>query len=323
VLVLEAAAEVGGAARTRQLVPGASVSSCAHLLHAMPADLIRDLALDKQGFALAATRLKTFSLSESGQTVVFDADSVTGTTVPAADSAALVRFNDDMQRFARALQPVFDKLAPELAIENTRQRLELIGLGWTLRRMGRARMREFLRIIGKNFYDLLDEYFENPQLKAAIAMDALLGAEWGARSMGSVLTYLYRLAGYERGAGVGIAVPAGGMGALTQAIAAVATAAGADIRCASRVTSVLIENDKACGVVLDSGETLYAERVISNADPKQTFLKLVAADHLDTGFVRRIRNLRSSGKAGKLHLVLDALPLFKGVAPGDLGARLR
>jgi phytoene dehydrogenase-like protein len=140
--------------------------------------------------------------------------------------------------------------------------------------------------------------------------------------MGSVLTYLYRLAGYERGAGVGIAVPAGGMGALTQAIAAMATAAGADIRCASRVTSVLIENDKACGVVLDSGETLYAERVISNADPKQTFLKLVAADHLDTGFVRRIRNLRSSGKAGKLHLVLDALPLFKGVAPGDLGARL-
>ena len=322
VLVIEAAAEIGGAARTRELADGVQVSAGAHLLHAMPAALMRDLGLSRHGLEFAAKSLKTISLGGNGPAIVFAGDGVTGEGVSTEDQAAYVRFMQDMNRFAKALRPAFGKLAPELSMETWSQRLALFGLGWQIRKLGRFHMREFLRIIGLNFYDLLDEYFENPQLKAAVAMDALLGSEWGPRSMGSVLTYLYRVAGLQGSEGMGLALPKGGMGALSLAIAKTAKAAGAEIRTAARVQRVLIADDRVVGVELDNGEQLKADHVISNADPKQTFLKLVSAEHLDTGFVRQIKNLRSRGKAAKLHLVLKGAPRFKGVEDSELGSRM-
>jgi phytoene dehydrogenase-like protein len=322
VLVLEAASDIGGAARTREFAPGARISACAHLLHAMPADLARELELAGNGMSYAVQDMKTVSLSECGETIVFHGNLVQGKGVSEADAAAYPRFNEDMQRFARALRPVFEDLPPELSIETWRQRLTLLGLGLRIRRLGRFHMRELLRIIGMNLYDLLDEYFESQQLKGAIAMDALLGGEWGARSMGSVLTYLYRVAGYQRNGGIGVALPKGGMGAVPVALASAARTAGAEIRTGARVKQILVENDRATGVELDSGERLEADNVISNADPKHTFLKLVSVDHLDTGFVRQIKNLRSRGKAAKLHLLLDGAPCFKGVEESGLGSRL-
>jgi len=105
-------------------------------------------------------------------------------------------------------------------------------------------------------------------------------------------------------------------------MAASARATGVEIRTGARVQRVLIENDRAVGVELEGGEQLKADRVVSNADPKQTFLKLVSPDHLDTGFIRQVRNLRSRGRAAKLHLVLDGAPCFKGVDEAGLGARM-
>lgn len=322
VLVLEAHDSVGGAARTRELAPGVKVSSGAHLLHAMPADLVRDLELSRHGLKFAAQSMTTLSLNPDGPVIVFEGGSVRGDGLSPEDRQAYGRFLEDMNRFAAVLRPMLDKVAPELSIETWSQRLALLGPGWSVRKLGRYHMRELLRIIGMNLYDLLDEYFQSPQLKAAIAMDALWGGEWGARSMGSVLTYLYRLAGYQRNGDTGLALPAGGMGALSEAMAASARASGVEIRTGARVQRVLIEDDRAVGVALEGGEQLKADRVISNADPKQTFLKLVSPDHLDTGFIRQVRNLRSRGRAAKLHLELDGAPAFKGVDESALGARM-
>ena len=322
VLVLEAAKEIGGAARTRELAPGASVSSGAHLLYAMPADLIRDLKLSNHGLTFSAKQIKTLSISESGNTIAFDGNTIAGVSLSEEDKVAFGRFSTDMQRFATVLRPILNKIPPRISIETWSERIELLGLGWSLRKLGRFYMREFLRIIGMNFYDLLDEYYTNEQLKAAIAMDALLGSEWAARSMGSVLTYLCRQAGYSHNGGTGLSLPQGGLGALSQSIASAAKAAGTEIRTGAKVKRILVENLNAVGVELESGEQILADNVISNADPKQTFLKLVHVEHLDTGFVRRIRNIRSSGKAGKLHLVLKGAPKFNGVDAAQLGSRL-
>lgn len=322
VVVLESAAEIGGASRTREFAEGARVSSAAHLLYGMPADLMRELDLDAHGLRLARKSIPTLSLHEGGRTIVIDGDRVSGADISAKDRDAYVRFSEDMRRFARALQPVFNDPPPELSIETWPQRITLLRLGLKVRRLGRYHMRELLRIIAMNLYDLLDEYFESPQLKAAIAMDAVLGGEWGPRSMGTVLSYLYRVAGHERSGGMGIALPEGGMGNVTAALAAAALAAGAEIRVGSRVRRILVEDDAACGVELDNGETIRGDAVVSNADPKQTFMNLVGPDHLDTGFVRQIRNLRCRGRTAKLHLLLGGAPQFKGVEAGQLGARM-
>ena len=97
---------------------------------------------------------------------------------------------------------------------------------------------------------------------------------------------------------------------------------GAEIRTEARVARILVEGDRAAGVELESGDRIAADAVVSNADPKATFLSLLGAEHLDTGFVRRVSNLRMNGLTAKLHLVLDGLPSVPGLGAAELGARL-
>jgi phytoene dehydrogenase-like protein len=319
VLVLEAAAEAGGAARNREFAPGYKAPT-AHFLHALPKALADELQLEKHGLRLAGRALPTHALLGDGQAIKLTREAVTG--VSEADARAYARFNARMARFAAVLLPIFQKVPPRLVFETWSQKLEFMSLAWRVRRMGREDLRELMRIVFMNIYDLLDEYFESPALKGAIAIDACLGAEWGPRAPGTVLTYLYRLSGLAGGEGTGVAQPAGGMGAVAQAFAGAATGAGATLRTSAKVKRVLVENDRAVGVELDDGESIRARHVVSNADPKTTFMTLLGAAHLDAGFVRKLRHVRQGGRAGKLHLALRELPRFAGLDSAALGDRI-
>ena len=216
-----------------------------------------------------------------------------------------------MQRLAAALHPVLTEAPPRLGTGSWRERASLLRLGWRIRRLGRRDMRELLRIGGMNVQDLLEERFESPLLKGALALDAVLGTNLGPRSPGTVLTLLYRMA--AAGGAEALAQPAGGLGALSAALAAAATAAGAQIRTAAPVARILVSADRASGVVLASGEEIAADVVVSSADPKTTFLGLLGSEHLDAGFTRRVAQLRTGGLAAKLHLALERLPQFPGL----------
>jgi len=194
----------------------------------------------------------------------------------------------------------------------------------------------------------LQDNFETPLLQGALGFDAVLGTNFGPRSPGSVFTLLYRLAAAvgaggaagmrgaaTAGAGGAAAAtrgdggvthtlvqPRGGLGALSNALAKAAMAAGVTIRTGTPVERIVVRDHRAAGVLLASGETVAADTVVSNVDPKATFLHLLGAEHLDTGFVRRVSHLRTSGLTAKLHLALDGLPDFTGVSPQALGGRL-
>jgi phytoene dehydrogenase-like protein len=183
-------------------------------------------------------------------------------------------------------------------------------------------MRELLRIGGMNVHDLLEEHFGGVALKGALAFDAVLGTNFGPRSPGTVLTLLYRLAAEAASGTRGLAQPRGGVGAVSDALAKAAVAAGVTIRPGSAVKRILVESDRAAGVELESGERIAAGTVVSNADPKTTFLELLGTAHLDTGFVRRVRHLRMRGLAAKLHLALDRAPKFSAAADAALQGRV-
>jgi phytoene dehydrogenase-like protein len=182
-------------------------------------------------------------------------------------------------------------------------------------------MRELLRIGGMCVQDLLDEYFEAPLLKGALGFDAVLGSNFGPRSPGSVFTLLYRMAA-AGAAGNSLALPEGGLGALSAALAKSAIDAGVVIRTEAPVERILVREDRAAGVVLKSGEQVLAGSVISSADPQTTFLRLLGSEYLDTGFVRRVKHLRARGLAAKLHLALDRLPQFTGLDATALRGRM-
>jgi phytoene dehydrogenase-like protein len=330
VLVLEAGPRVGGAAGTREFAPGFRVSAGAHLLYLLPDALRRELQLEDHGLEWAGTRLPSTALLAGGRSLALnpgeaasgDAASGDDGGWSARDRAAYETYSQRMRRYARALAPLFGSIPPRLGTTAWSDRLALLRLAWQLRRLGRADLRELLRIGGMNVYDLLEENFESAALKGALAFDAVLGTNFGPRSPGTVLTLLYRLAAESGAAGIGLAQPKGGMGAVCEALANAARAAGTTIRTDCPVARILVDADHASGVLLESGERVSAGVVISSADPKTTFLKLLGARHLDTGFVRRVDHVRCRGLAAKLHLALNAAPQFSGLAARQAAGRL-
>jgi phytoene dehydrogenase-like protein len=321
VLVLEAADRLGGAATTREFAPGFRVSACAHLLHLMPAALLRELRLSEHGLKLAAESLPTVALAENAQHLHLGSDDLSGLaqTSP-ADAAALVAWRALLQRFARALHPLLTQTPPRLGTDAWPDRAALLGLGWRIRRLGRKDMRELLRIGGMCVHDLLEDRFSLPLLKGALALDAVLGTNYGPRSPGTVVSLLYRAAASQ---GVdALALPHGGLGALSDALAGAARAAGAQLRMATPVARILVREDQVVGVSLASGEEITAASVVSSVDPKSTFLKLLGAEHLDAGFVRRVSQVRTRGLTAKLHLALERAPVFTGLTESALRARL-
>jgi phytoene dehydrogenase-like protein len=316
VLVLEARSHVGGAALTREFAPGFKVSACAHLAHQIPAELMGELKLDSHGLKWAAQGMPTTVLAEEGAALRI------GAGLTGADAAAYAAYSAQMGRFAQALIPLLGRVPPRLGTSDWRDLRALLGIGWQIRKLGKRDMRELLRIGGMNVYDLLEENFESAALKGALGFDAVLGTNFGPRSPGTVLTLLYRLAAQAAGGAAALSQPVGGMGSLCDALARSATASGAEIRTGVPVARILVENDRASGVELESGERIAAGTVVSSADPKTTFLRLLGAAHLDTGFVRRVHHMRARGLAAKLHLALDAAPRFNGIDAAALGGRL-
>ena len=321
VIVLEAAAQVGGTAVTREFAKGFRVSGCAHLSYLLDAGIVRELNLESRGLKWARTGLKTVALAAAGDHLVIDGGKLESGTLPESDRSALAAYHAQMLRFGRVLAKQHNRQAPRLGGGG---RSDLIGaakLGLDIRLMGREPMREFLRIAGINIFDVLEEKFDSPLLKGALALDAVLGTNLGPRSNNSVLALLHRLSGLAAG-NDGLSLPEGGMGAISEALATSARAAGATIRTGSAVARITLDGDKVSGVELENGEKIAAGTVVSNADPAKTLLGLVGARHLETGFVHRVRHVRMKGMAAKLHLALDAVPAFARLPAELAGERL-
>jgi phytoene dehydrogenase-like protein len=320
VTVLEAADQVGGAAATREFSPGFK-ASCAHLLNLLDKDISKELALKSNGLSIAKSKLDTIALAEDGNHITIKAGKVDGVGLSSEDKAAYKEYRRFMSKFAAIIGAMHNLVPPRI----TQERGDLMTLGklaLKVRMLGRDDMREFLRMGGINIYDILKENFENPLLKGALSLDAVLGTFSGPRSNNSVFTALHRMSGNNAGAAGTISIPSGGMGAVTEALAASAKKAGAEIRTASPVSKILMDDMAVCGVELADGEQITASTVISNVDPKTTIMNLLGARHVEAGFARKVDNIRTNGNAAKLHLALNGLPDFKGVSQTQLGQRL-
>lgn len=311
VLVLEAADSPGGLAADHEFHAGFRVAAAHSVCH-FSRQVADDLNLAAHGYATGET-LPTVGLGNDGRHVTFDRGELTGGGPDDAD-----RYRDYcrlMHRLADALGPFWLKTIPRIGSSSLRDMLTFGHLGFNLRRLGKRDMRELLRIAALPVRDLMDEYFTDDLVKATLSWDGLIGSKMAPRSPNSaVLAMLYRMAEASRGAH---AMPSGGIGALIEALAAAAAAAGAEIRCAAPVERVMIESGTdgpaAIGVELGDGERISAACVVSATDPQRTFLDLVGVEHLEIGFTNRIRRLRCGGYVAKLHLALNGLPRFDGL----------
>ena len=138
VLVLEAASQLGGAARNREFAPGYNVSAAAHLLHGLQEDVVRDLDLAGHGLRIAGQNISTHALIANGSPLRLGDRQLSGDGLSDADIAAYARFTETMARYAGALLPVLRMVPPRLSIETWAARIDFMKIAWGIRRLGRA-----------------------------------------------------------------------------------------------------------------------------------------------------------------------------------------
>ena len=301
----------------RVLVLEASDASVAHSVSHFSQKIANELKLASHGLETTSNSLPTIGLSADQKHVILHQGSLSGTS--SDDSRAFQDYSRLMHRLAGVLKPFWLKTMPPVGNNSLAELLTLAHIGLNIRRIGKKDMREFLRVIALPARDLVDEYFDDDILKATLSWDGLIGSKLAPRSPnGAVLAMLYRMAGESRGDHT---IPVGGVKRLIQSLNASATASGAEIRCSSEVSRILIDGSSdglaVRGVQLVNGEKIEADRVISATDPQRTFLNLVGVEYLDIEFTNRIRRLRCDGYVAKLHLALNELPEFEGLERPD------
>lgn len=315
VTVLEAADTPGGAARGWDFAPGYRSPGLAHILHLLDPRVAQTMGLARHGLTLSPP-LPTIALSADGHHLTFGGtfgEVLTGASPGEARAWRLLR--DKLLRYAGVLAPFKQMTPPRLASGAGNEVLRLAKLALKARLLGAEDFRELLRLFLINIWDMLEDDLTDPRLKGLLAFDATLGSWLGPRSPNSLILLLNRLAGEANGRAAALVLPQGGMESVARAMQAALASRGIQVRTGAQVTKILVENGRAGGVALASGETLRADRVVSALNPKTTLLSLVGPRALDAGLTTRLRHQKTRGAAAKLHLALTGLPDFRGADP--------
>ena len=327
-LVLERRSQIGGAAVTEEFSPGFRCSTLAHVAGPLRPDIVRDMQLERHGVKFITPEIGIVALSPDHRALVLHNDAQKSSQEIAnfsqKDAARYPEFQDSLGKLGKVIGDALLLPPPNIDSPSTGDLWGMLQTGRGIRKLGKKDMFRLLRWGPMAVADLVAEFFETELLRATIAARGIFGTFLGPWSAGSSLVLLIRAAGDNHPAGSSHFV-AGGIGALTQAMASAAKQAGAEIRSNVEVKEVRIKDGTATGVVLASGEEISAKAVISNADPKRTLLKLVDPTYLAPDFVQKLKNYRMPGTVAKVNLALSGLPEFtalKGATNGALSSRI-
>lgn len=320
VVVLERRDVVGGAAVTEEFFPGFRNSVAAYTVSLLNPKIIRDLDLAAHGLRIVARPLANFLPLEDGRYLKVGA----GTRDEVAkfstrDAERLDAYQSRLGEVADVLRALVLKTPPNLVEGRPLAALaELIkagALARPLRALGLAGQRELLALFTASAGDYLDGWFESDPIKAVYGFDGVVGNYASPYTPGSAYVLLHHGFGEVNGQkGVwGHAI--GGMGAISQAMAAAAASHGAVIRVSTPVREIVIERDRAVGVVTAAGEEIRAAAVVSNLNPKLLYGRLIHRDLLPDDFRRRIEAYRCGSGTFRMNVALAELPDFRAL-PG-------
>jgi phytoene dehydrogenase-like protein len=322
-LVLERNAQVGGAAVTDEFHPGFRCSTLAHTAGPIRPQIVRDMQLEKHGLRWITPEICVTALSQDGRALSLYQDTTKSTQAIAAfsqkDAAKYPEFQQSLAKISKVIGEALATTPPDIDHPSRGDLWSMLQTGRAIRKLGKRDMFRLLRWGPMAVADLASEYFETELLRAVIAARGVFGTFLGPWSAGSALVLVIRAAADPHPAGSAW-FAGGGMGAVTQAMASAATAAGAEIRTGTAVIEILVQDGAATGVLLSTGEEIRAKAVISNADPKRTLLKLTDPTHLSPDFVQKLQHYRGNGTVAKVNLALSGLPTFTAFKNGDASA---
>jgi phytoene dehydrogenase-like protein len=321
-LVCERREIVGGCCVTEEFAPGFRASTGAYVLSMLREPVWRDLRLAERGVQVDPAG-PSLNLNPDGSALELDDDITRAQDAvrhySPADARALPEFELELGRMAQLITPLIDTTPPDPGSLRPRDLRRLAGLGARAAR-NRDLVADALYLFATSATQYLSEYFESEPVMAAFAWHAINDSTAGPSTPGSAYVLLHDHASEQTGGGIRKwGFVRGGIGKVTEAMAESARDAGATIRTGAPVSEVLVDSGRAVGIALADGEEIRAARVLSNADPKTTLLRLVDPGLLPDRFAAALRAYRCEGTSVKINLAVDRLPV--AAALGEDGVR--
>jgi len=317
VCVVERRSIVGGAAVTEEFHPGFRNSTASYTVSLLDPRVILDLRLAQHGLVVRERPFANFLPLPDGNYLKvgggIEATRAEIARFSKRDADRLPAYYAMLDRVADAMRELLHVTPPNLGsarLRDVASIAEMMKAGKAYRAMPLAEKRDLLDLFTKSAGDILDRWFESAPIKAAFGFDAVVGNFASPYTPGSAYVLLHHVFGEVNGKRGQWGHAVGGMGAITQAMAAECTARGVDVRVNAPVNRVIVKAGRAAGVELAGGEAVEAARVIANVNPRLLFEKLVPAEHVPDDFRTRIEGYRCGSGTFRMNVALSSLPMF-------------
>ncbi len=319
-LVLERREIVGGCCVTEEIAPGCRASTTSYIASMLRPEVIEDLNLQEYGLRMVPCDPAIQVPFPDEQVVPWWAERDRAIAefrkLSAKDAGTFVRVDDQLKKLARYLQPFFLEPPPELDTSSMQGWSDLFRVGKRLRSISSGEIAQLVSFLTGSLGEFLDRNYESDKIKTMFLANTVYGKHGGPYQPGTAIGLLFHLlSGGEHEVQGFLGHVMGGMGAITQALAVVGRKLGVEIRTSAPVAQIDTRHGVVRGVVLDDGTEIRSRFVLSNADPKRTFLKLISASELPDDFLHAVRGIRMDGPCAKVNMVLGEEPRFTGTSP--------
>jgi phytoene dehydrogenase-like protein len=316
-LVLERRDIVGGCCVTEEIAPGCRVSTTSYIASMLRPEVISELCLADHGLRMIPCDPAIQVPFPDGHVVPWWADRERArnefSKISAKDAARFVRVDDQLKKLARYLQPFFLEPPPEIDTSSFKGWSDLFRTGKRFRGISNREIAQLVSFLTGSLGEFLDRNYESEKIKTMFLANNVYGKHGGPYQPGTAIGLLFHLlSGGEHELQGFYGHVMGGMGSITQALAAAGRKLGVEIRTGATVARIDVTNGRARSVVLEDGTELRARIVLSNADPKRTFLGLLDTNELPEDFLSAVRGIKMDGPCAKVNMVLAEEPRFTG-----------
>ena len=316
-LVLESRGALGGAATTEspwEDAPHLRVTRLSYVMSLMPPTIVKDLSLEKNGYRVHPMGPYYQAFPEGGSLTLYEDPARTHEEIAKwskKDADNYPKWNAWLEGLGEFLGPLLTQVPPKVGSRRPSDLVDLAKLAWSKRDITVRSTADVTRLLTMSVADLLDDWFESPQLKGSLAVNGVIGTWAGPYEPGTAYVMAHHSIGDVGDGQMGSwGYPEGGMGAVSDAIARAARSFGAEIRTKARVSKVLVRNGRVQGVVLDNGDEIHAPLVVTTLHPRTAFLDQIARQELPDDFVNDIEHWKTRSGVVKINLALGELPNF-------------
>jgi len=319
-LVLERREIVGGCCVTEEIAPGCRASTTSYIASMLRPEVISDLKLADHGLRMIPCDPAIQVPFPDGQVLPWWVDRERAKAefekLSPKDAKRFVEVDDQLKKLAGYLQPFFMEPPPELNTSSVGGWSDLFRVGKRFRGISSSEIAQLISFLTGSLGEFLDRNYDSEKLKTLFLANNVYGKHGGPYQPGTAIGLLFHLlSGGEHELQGFSGHVMGGMGSITQALAAAGKQLGVEIRTSSPVAHIDVRSGRASSVVLEDGTEIRGRMILSNADPKRTFLRMIAARELPEDFLFAVRGIKMDGPCAKVNLVLSEEPRFTGTSP--------